>query len=286
MDFRSDTYQRARQELNSIENLDYNKASSYLKSKNIDIEEYREANKKYKSFLDSGKTIQPEGTRLEAIGDFIPDPIKDHVNRMFDPYMGEGLGSDISRGTADIGSFFVPGAQVLKVYKAGKALTGVKGATAIGKKAFKKRRIVRNAERGVATAAGFTISENSADENQYNAMLDIADELGGEGQSGLTKALKRFAVDENDSEAVQKINSFGLNLLAVPMFAGLAVIKNPLEKAKAIKKIADRAAKAKQQKLAIDVIPTTALGKAADKVGIRNLLFRGLGQQEVQIDLH
>ena len=304
MDFRSDTYQRARQELNSIENLDYNKASSYLKSKNIDIEEYREANKKYKSFLDSGKTIQPEGTRfgrigtrlfgevgadvrdlasmvapktVEAIGDFIPDPVKDHVNRMFDPYMGEGLGSDISRGTADIGSFFVPGAQVLKVYKAGKALTGVKGATAIGKKAFKKRRIVRNAERGVATAAGFTISENSADENQYNAMLDIADELGGEGQSGLTKALKRFAVDENDSEAVQKINSFGLNLLAVPMFAGLAVIKNPLEKAKAIKKIADRAAKAKQQKLAIDVIPTTALGKAADKVGIRNLLFRGFG---------
>tara|TARA_R110001592_G_scaffold52426_1_gene160405 strand:+ start:1342 stop:5151 length:3810 start_codon:yes stop_codon:yes gene_type:complete len=304
MDFRSDTFQQAHKELSSMQNLDKSTVVSFLQSKNINVKDFKEANKNYKSFLKEGKTIQPEGTRfgrigtrlfgevgadvrdlasmvapktVEAIGDFIPDPVKDHVNRMFDPYMGEGLGSDISRGTADIGSFFVPGAQVLKVYKAGKALTGVKGATAIGKKAFKKRRIVRNAERGVATAAGFTISENSADENQYNAMLDIADELGGEGQSGLTKALKRFAVDENDSEAVQKINSFGLNLLAVPMFAGLAVIKNPLEKAKAIKKIADRAAKAKQQKLAIDVIPTTALGKAADKVGIRNLLFRGFG---------
>ena len=47
MDFRSDTYQRARQDLNSIPNLDYNKARAYLESKNIDIEEYREANKKY-----------------------------------------------------------------------------------------------------------------------------------------------------------------------------------------------------------------------------------------------
>ena len=304
MDFRSDTYQRARQDLNSIPNLDYNKARAYLESKNIDIEEYREANKKYKSFLQSGKTLTPEGTRfgrvglrlfgevgedirdvasmvapktVEAIGDFIPDPVKDHVNRMFDPYMGEGLGSDVSRAVADIGSFIVPGTQALKVIKAGKAVAGVKGATGIGKKAFKKRRINRNVERGIATAAGVTVAEDSADENTYTAMLDIADSLGGEGQSGVTKFLKRFAVDENDSEAVQKLNSFALNLAAVPMFASLAILKTPMDRVKALQKIADKAKKAKKQELAIDVIPTTLLGKAADKVGIRNLLYRGFG---------
>jgi hypothetical protein len=33
MDFRSETYQKARQELNSIPNLDYNKARSYFRIK-------------------------------------------------------------------------------------------------------------------------------------------------------------------------------------------------------------------------------------------------------------
>jgi len=304
MDFRSDTFQRAHQELSTMQNLDKNTVMSYLQNNNIDPEDFKRANKNYKSFLQSGKTIQPEGTRfgrigtrlfgevgedirdvasmvapktVEAIGDFIPDPVKDHVNRMFDPYMGEGLGSDVSRAVADIGSFIVPGTQALKVIKAGKAVAGVKGATGIGKKAFKKRRINRNIERGVATAAGVTVAEDSADENTYTAMLDIADSLGGEGQSGVTKFLNRFAVDENDSEAVQKLNSFALNLAAVPMFASLAILKNPMDRVKALKKIADKAKKAKEQQLAIDVIPTTLLGKAADKVGIRNLLYRGFG---------
>jgi len=304
LDFRSDTFQRAHQKLSTMQNLDKNTVMSYLQNNNIDPEDFKRANKNYKSFLQSGKTLTPEGTRfgrvglrlfgevgedvkdiasmvapktVEAIGDFIPDPVKDHVNRMFDPYMGEGLGSDVSRAVADIGSFIVPGTQALKVIKAGKAVAGVKGVTGIGKKAFKKRRINRNVERGIATAAGVTVAEDSADENTYTAMLDIADSLGGEGQSGVTKFLNRFAVDENDSEAVQKLNSFALNLAAVPMFASLAILKSPMDRVKALKKIADKAKKAKKQELAIDVIPTTLLGKAADKVGIRNLLYRGFG---------
>ena len=181
MDFRSDTFQRAHQELSTMQNLDKNTVMSYLQNNNINPEDFKRANKNYKSFLQSGKTIQPEGTRfgrigtrlfgevgedvrdiasmvapktVEAIGDFIPDPVKDHVNRMFDPYMGEGLGSEVSRAVADIGSFIVPGTQALKVIKAGKAVAGVKGATGIGKKAFKKRRINRNIERGVALRTG------------------------------------------------------------------------------------------------------------------------------------
>ena len=328
MDFRSDTFQLANKELNSMENLDRATVASYLQSKNIDKAEFREANKNYQSFLDEGKdkiaslraegkteeadklirtkkyTVKPEGTRfgrgalrlfgevgedvrdiasmvapktVEAIGDYIPDPVKDHVNRMFDPYMGEGLGSDITRVVADIGSFILPGTQILKIGKGVKAVAGIKGATAIGKKAFKKRRIVRNVERGVATAAGVTIAEDSADENTYTAMLNIADDLGGEGQSDVTKFLNRFAVDENDSEAVQKLNSFALNLSAVPMFASLAILKTPMDRVKALKLIKKKADIAKKQKLAIDVIPTSMLGKVADKLRVRNLLYRGFG---------
>ena len=301
MDFRSDTFQLANRELNSMQNLTKDKVTSYLQSKNINKAEFKEANENYRSFLSEGNTINPEGTRfgrgalrlfgevgedvrdiasmvapktVEAIGDYIPDPIKDHVNRMFDPYMGEGLGADVTRGVADIGSYILPGTQILKGIKLGKTVAGIKGVQGIGKKAFKKRRIVRNAERGVATAAGFTIAEDSAADNQYNAMLDIADELGGEGQSGVTKFLNKFTVDENDNEAVQKLNSFALNLMAVPMFASIAVLKTPLARAQALKLIKKKADKAKKQKLAIDVIPTSALGKAADKIGVRNLLYR------------
>ena len=134
MDFRSDTFQRAHQELSTMQNLDKNTVMSYLQNNNIDPEDFKRANKNYKSFLQSGKTVQPEGTRfgrigtrlfgevgedirdiasmvapktVEAIGDYIPDPVKDHVNRMFDPYMGEGLGSEVSRAVADIGSKLV-----------------------------------------------------------------------------------------------------------------------------------------------------------------------------------
>jgi hypothetical protein len=325
MDFRSDTFQLANRELNSMENLDRATVASYLQSKNIDKEEFREANKNYQSFLNEGKdkiaslraegkteeanklirtkkyTVKPEGTRfgrgalrlfgevgedvrdlasmvapktVEAIGDYIPDPIKDHVNRMFDPYMGEGLGADVTRGVAEIGSYILPGTQLLKIGKGAKAIAGIKGVQGIGKKAFKKRRIIKNTERGVAAAAGFTIAEDSAADNQYNAMLDIADQLGGEGQSGVTKFLNKFTVDENDSEAIQKLNSFALNLMAVPMFASIAILKTPLARAQALKKIADKAAKAKKQKLAIDVIPTSVFGKIANTFGIRNLLYR------------
>jgi hypothetical protein len=57
LDFRSDTYQIIRKELNAIENLDYNKARAYLESINMDIKDFRQANKEYKNFLDSGKTL-------------------------------------------------------------------------------------------------------------------------------------------------------------------------------------------------------------------------------------
>jgi len=306
MDFRSETYQRARQELNSIPNLDYNKARSYLESKNIDMEEFREANKKYKSFIDSGKTVRPEGFALgriagrmlgeagedikdigtmiapkttEAISQFasdiIPDAAEDYMDRMFDPYMGEGTGSEVSRVAADIGSFFLPGKAIKYGIKGGKVVIGGKQATAIGPKAQQTKKFKDRLENYGSYATGYTIAEDSADENTYNAMLDLADEYGGLKGTEVSNLLNKFAVDPNDSEVVQKLNSLALNLSGVGMFAGLAKLKTPMDRAKALELIKKKKDKAKKQQLAIDVAPTTLLGKAADKVGIRNALYRG-----------
>ena len=313
MDFRSETYQRARQELNSIPNLDYNKARSYLESKNIDMEEFREANKKYKSFVDSGKTVRPEGFPLgriagrmlgeagedikdigtmiapkttEAISQFasdiIPDAAEDYMDRMFDPYMGEGTGSEVSRVAADIGSFFLPGKAIKYGVKGGKAIVGGKKATAIGPKAQQTRKLKDRLENYGSYATGYTIAEDSADENTYNAMLDLADEYGGLKGTEVSNLLNKFAVDPNDSEVVQKLNSLALNLSGVGMFAGLAKLKTPMDRAKALELIKKNKDKAKKQQLAIDVAPTTLLGKAADKIknpftggSLRNALYRG-----------
>ena len=51
MDFRSDTFQLANRELNSMQNLTKDKVTSYLQSKNINKAEFKEANENYRSFL-------------------------------------------------------------------------------------------------------------------------------------------------------------------------------------------------------------------------------------------
>ena len=70
MDFRSDTFQLARQDLNAMENLDQATAISYLQSKNIDPDEFKAANQKLISFLEEGKDkiakLRAEGKTEEA----------------------------------------------------------------------------------------------------------------------------------------------------------------------------------------------------------------------------
>ena len=304
MDFRSETFQKTHQALASMNSRE--EAINFLQSQNINIEEFKEANKKYGAFVDSGKTVRPEGFPLgriagrmlgeagedikdigtmiapkttEAISQFasdiIPDAAEDYMDRMFDPYMGEGTGSEVSRVTADIGSFFLPGKAIKYSVKGGKAIVGGKKATAIGPKSQQTRKLKDRLENYGSYATGYTIAEDSADENTYNAMLDLADEYGGLKGTEVSNLLNKFAVDPNDSEVVQKLNSLALNLSGVSMFAGLAKLKTPMDRAKALELIKKKKDKAKKQQLAIDVAPTTLLGKAADKVGIRNRLYRG-----------
>jgi hypothetical protein len=54
--------------------------------------------------------IAPETTEAvsKKISDVLPDTFEKRVGSFFDPYMGEGVGADVSRITSDIASFFVP----------------------------------------------------------------------------------------------------------------------------------------------------------------------------------
>ena len=62
MDFRSDRFQLALQDLTSMPNIDKATVLAYLKSKNINAQEFKQANKEYKGFLESGKTLPPPAT--------------------------------------------------------------------------------------------------------------------------------------------------------------------------------------------------------------------------------
>jgi len=314
VDFRSETFQKAYKDLISIPNLNQDIAVSYLKEKNIDPVEFKIANKNFSDFKLSGKEVRPEGFALgriagrmlgeagedikdigtmiapktteaisQFVSDIIPDAAEDYMDRMFDPYMGEGTGSEVSRVTADIGSFFLPGKAIKYGVKGGKAIVGGKQATAIGPKAQQTKKFKDRLEDYGSYATGYTIAEDSADENTYNAMLDLADQYGGLKGTEVSSLLRQFAINPDDSEVVQKLNSLALNLSGVGMFAGLAKLKTPMDRAKALELIKKKKDKAAKSSLKIDVLPTTWLGKAADKVKIpftdrslRSNLYRGL----------
>ena len=145
LSYKSDTFQTARKDLDELNKvfqqqgnkLGINDVKDFLAEKNISFDEFKNANKE---FVKAGKKVRPEGFRIgrivagavgeagrdikdfastvapkttEAIGsavsEAIPDKAEKNITAFFDPYMGEGLGAEVDRALADIGSYLVPG---------------------------------------------------------------------------------------------------------------------------------------------------------------------------------
>ena len=227
--------------------------------------------------------IAPETTEAigQKISDILPDPFEKRVGSFFDPYMGEGTGADISRITAEIASFFVPSGLAIKGLKySSKFLKAGKG---LGPKARKLRRIGRAGRYGLGGAIGTTIAEDAADENMINVLVDGAELLGME-KSTVVNLLNKIAVNPDDTEAQQKLNSFLNNLaLAGTGFTAVSLAKKIIEggtKAKGVSsldhntaqivsKIVKRNNANKNTKIIEDSTPV-------DKVkSIRNKWFKG-----------
>ena len=293
LSYKSDTFQTARKDLDELNKvfqqqgnkLGINDVKDFLAEKNISFDEFKNANKE---FVKSGKKVRPEGFRIgrivagavgeagrdikdfastvapkttEAIGsavsEAIPDKAEKNITAFFDPYMGEGLGAEVDRALADIGSYLVPGGVVAKGITKGSKL--IKIGKGIGPKAAKLRKMGRLGKYAVAGSVGATIAESDIqNENLINVITNAAYELGFDKMGG---TLEKLAVDPDDTKSKQYFDAFINNALLAGIIPAGSVLTKPLTRQKAIEKIVKRKKKVEKKTLQVDSTPTNLFGK-------------------------
>lgn len=293
LSYKSDTFQTARKDLDELNKvfqqqgnkLGINDVKDFLAEKNISFDEFKNANKE---FVKAGKKVRPEGFRIgrivagavgeagrdikdfastvapkttEAIGsavsEAIPDKAEKNITAFFDPYMGEGLGAEVDRALADIGSYLVPGGVVAKGITKGSKL--IKIGKGIGPKAAKLRQMGRLGKYAVAGSVGATIAESDIqNENLINVITDAANELGFNKMGGV---LEKLATNPDDTKSKQYFDAFINNALLAGIIPAGSVLTKPLTRQKAIEKIAKRKKKIEKKTLQVDSTPTNLFGK-------------------------
>ena len=293
LSYKSDTFQTARKDLDELNKvfqqqgnkLGINDVKDFLAEKNISFDEFKNANKE---FVKSGKKVRPEGFRIgrivagavgeagrdikdfastvapkttEAIGsavsEAIPDKAEKNITAFFDPYMGEGLGAEVDRALADIGSYLVPGGVVAKGITKGSKL--IKIGKGIGPKAAKLRKMGRLGKYAVAGSVGATIAESDIqNENLINVITNAAYELGFDKMGG---TLEKLAADPDDTKSKQYFDAFINNALLAGIIPAGSVLTKPLTRQKAIEKIVKRKKKVEKKTLQVDSTPTNLFGK-------------------------
>ena len=293
LSYKSDTFQTARKDLDELNKafqqqgnkLGVDDVKDFLAEKNISFDEFKNANKE---FVKAGKKVKPEGFRLgrivagavgeagrdikdfastvapkttEAIGsavsEAIPDKAEKNITAFFDPYMGEGLGAEVDRALADIGSYLVPGGVVAKGITKGSKL--IKIGKGIGPKAAKLRKMGRLGKYAVAGSVGATIAESDIqNENLINVITDAANGLGFNKMGGV---LEKLAADPDDTKSKQYFDAFINNALLAGIIPAGSVLTKPLTRQKAIEKIAKRKKKIDKKTLQVDSTPTNLFGK-------------------------
>ena len=316
LDYRSDTFRQTRSELAAMKedlasrNIPMEKQHiiDFLKQRNIDPKEFVQVNKEFSAARTRGEDVSPEGFRIgriaagavgevgrdikgiasaiapetteaisEKISSIIPDPWEKRIGSFFDPDFGEGTGSEVDRVVSEIASFFVPSTFAVKAI--GKGSKFIKVGKGLGPKARRLRRIGRSGKYGIGGSLGYTISEDSADENMVNVLLEGAELVGME-KSMLANILNKIAVNPEDPIAQQKLNSFLNNLaLAGTGIASVTLAKKIIQGAKNVKgvssldygtaqivnKIVKKNKLNKSKQTQIDSTPLSKMGKIKNK---------------------
>lgn len=175
----------------------------------------------------------------DAIGEYIPESVKELADEVFDPYHGTGpiAGGEELLGT--LGSLVVGGGLVIK--GAGLATKGTKalspGFRSVLDKTSKKltnkqKNIAQKTGQGVAYSAGAAIVEDP-EENIANFLVETFPES--------EKYLKRLASNKEDKEAEKYIKAFlanaGLGAVTIAPFAvASSFVKPVVEKSQVLYK--------------------------------------------------
>ena len=190
-----------------------------------------------RGIVEAGETFLPEdvtrtiSTAADALGEYIPEPVKEAANELFDPYHGDdylAAGEDIA-GT--VGSLLLGGGLLLKAgtkgYKGAKTLApGMRSVvTRTGRKLGRRpRSLVKTAGRGSAYAAAATIV--APEDNLANVIEEFVPEIEN-GQQFLNdnprfkQAVENLALNPDDTEAEKYLKTFQTNLGLGAAFAPL-----------------------------------------------------------------
>lgn len=171
----------------------------------------------------------------DKVGEYVPEEVKDFADELFDPYHGDGVYGTGEEAVGNILSYFVPATGIVK----GVNVT-TKGINALSKgnkavraalkplKAVANTRAAKVAGYGTIGAASATLVEDPAD-NAVNLIREQFPES--------TQYLERFAVDPEDTEAKQYLNSFLNNLgFEAVAIGGLGALGKAYQKIKKFKK--------------------------------------------------
>ena len=145
---------------------------------------------------------------LDAVGEYVPEALKEVSSEIFDPYHGDGAYGTGERLVGDVASYFIPAG--LAVKGANLAAKGLKlaspGARAVLTKTARKagrrgRKAGKIAGYGTAGAFGTTVIEDPRD-NLFDMLME-------DDQS--EEALKKLKEDPTDPTALDYIDAFVKN---------------------------------------------------------------------------
>ena len=192
-----------------------------------------------RSIADISQAFAPKFSKEVAeignkIGAIVPEEVKDFADEIFDPYHGSGVYGEGEEMVGNVLSYFVPATGILKATKGVSSLAKnsntIRSALTRTKRTLgrKGRKGARIAGYGGVGAASATIIEDPA-ENTINILREQFPES--------TQYLDRFAINPEDSEAKQYLQSFINNLgLETVLFGGLAGLAKTWNKTKNIRR--------------------------------------------------
>jgi hypothetical protein len=199
---------------------------------------------------EAGETFLPEdvtrtfGQVADTLGEYVPEPVKEAANELFDPYHGDDMLAAGEELAGTIGSFLVGGGALIKGatkgYKGAKTLApGMRSVvTRTGRKLGRRpRSLVKAAGRGSAYAGAATII--APEDNLANVIEEFVPEIEN-GQEFLNnnpkfkQAVERLALNPDDTGAEKYLKTFQTNLGLGAAFAPLylaATFRKPIGEA-------------------------------------------------------
>ena len=306
MNYRTQTFHDLKNELNQMAlagNLpDVESATTFLKEKGVDPKEFKKSWDEYSRVIqdrgevskpgilpgrlmgrvvgetgelavDIGQMLLPEAAEnvvaraAEAIGEKVPDQIRDSASVLFDPYHGDGM---IEPFAADVLPYLIPGMYGVKGAKLaygvvgglGRGATVARRARGLSRKAALASQKRSKRKEFITQTTGWGGAITLVDGPEEDMVTSLIEEF-----PEATELINFLAVNPDDPEALQQLQSLINNLMVEGALVG-TTMKGAMKYRKWAKarRVAKAARNMSKSTIVEESIPVSALGKWAKKM--------------------